>query len=233
MKYDAILFDLDGTLLPMDNDEFTRGYFKLLARAVAPLGYEPQKLVETMWKGVKKMVENEGQISNYEAFWGEFEKAFPFDVRSHIPHFDAFYRTDFNKAKELCFPTEKAKMAVDKARKNAKYVLLATNPFFPPVAVEARINWAGLEPADFDHITTYDNSSSCKPNPYYYKEIGEKLGLKLENCLMIGNNADEDIKAAKAAGLQTFLLDDWLIASSDIPETPRGNFDKLLEFLDN
>ena len=31
MKLTTILFDLDGTLLPMDNDEFTRGYFKLLA----------------------------------------------------------------------------------------------------------------------------------------------------------------------------------------------------------
>ena len=27
----GILFDLDGTLLPMDNDEFTRQYFRLLA----------------------------------------------------------------------------------------------------------------------------------------------------------------------------------------------------------
>ncbi len=231
MKYEAILFDLDGTLLPMDNDAFTKGYFKLLCKAVAPLGYTPEKLIETMWKGVAAMVKNEGDISNYEAFWQEFEKAFPFDVRSHIPYFDAFYSSDFNKVKELCFPTEKAKLSVELARKNAQKVVLATNPFFPPVAVEARIKWAGLDPDDFDYITTYENSSSCKPNPYYYKEIGKKLGLNLENCLMIGNNADEDIKAGLKAGLKTFLLDDWLIAEGEIPETPRGNFDALLEFL--
>ena len=40
-KLTTILFDLDGTLLPMDNDAFTRGYFKLLAARLAPLGYEP------------------------------------------------------------------------------------------------------------------------------------------------------------------------------------------------
>lgn len=36
MKLTTVLFDLDGTLLPMDNDEFTKGYFKLLAAKLAP-----------------------------------------------------------------------------------------------------------------------------------------------------------------------------------------------------
>ena len=27
-----VLFDLDGTLLPMDMDEFTNGYFKFLVK---------------------------------------------------------------------------------------------------------------------------------------------------------------------------------------------------------
>lgn len=37
-----VMFDLDGTLLPMDMDEFTTGYFKMLAAKVAPRGYELQ-----------------------------------------------------------------------------------------------------------------------------------------------------------------------------------------------
>ena len=39
----AILFDLDGTLLPMDQTEFTNGYFKLLAAKMAPHGYDPKQ----------------------------------------------------------------------------------------------------------------------------------------------------------------------------------------------
>ena len=35
MNYQMVLFDLDGTLLPMDQDEFTKGYFKLLAAKLA------------------------------------------------------------------------------------------------------------------------------------------------------------------------------------------------------
>ena len=53
---DAILFDLDGTLLPMDNDVFTKGYLSLLSRAIAPHGYEPREMISAMWYGVEAMV---------------------------------------------------------------------------------------------------------------------------------------------------------------------------------
>lgn len=42
----AILFDLDGTLLPMDNDAFTKYYFKLLCKKLAPMGYDPQQCID-------------------------------------------------------------------------------------------------------------------------------------------------------------------------------------------
>ena len=53
MKYQAIFFDLDGTLLPMDNDRFTLGYFHLLAQTAAPYGYEEKALVSALWQGVE------------------------------------------------------------------------------------------------------------------------------------------------------------------------------------
>jgi hypothetical protein len=51
VKLTTILFDLDGTLLPMDNEAFTKGYFKLLAAKLAPHGYEPKQLVDAIWAG--------------------------------------------------------------------------------------------------------------------------------------------------------------------------------------
>ena len=38
----TVLFDLDGTLLPMDQDNFVKAYFKNLAIKLAPHGYDPQ-----------------------------------------------------------------------------------------------------------------------------------------------------------------------------------------------
>ena len=44
----TVFFDLDGTLLPMDQDAFTKDYFKRLAGKLAPLGYEPERLVKQL-----------------------------------------------------------------------------------------------------------------------------------------------------------------------------------------
>lgn len=48
---DTILFDLDGTLLPMDNDIFTKSYFKGLAAELIPFGYDAGTLVDAVWHG--------------------------------------------------------------------------------------------------------------------------------------------------------------------------------------
>ena len=68
----TVLFDLDGTLLPMDNDAFTKGYFKLLAAKLAPHGYEPRQLVDAIWAGTAAMVQNDGRETNEAAFWKRF-----------------------------------------------------------------------------------------------------------------------------------------------------------------
>ena len=57
----------------------------------------------------------------------------------------------------------------------------------------------------------------CKPNPKYYTEILEMLGKKPEECLMVGNNTDEDCAAAQAAGMKTILVTDCLINESCTP----------------
>ncbi len=230
--YQAILFDLDGTLLPMDNDEFTNGYLNLLAKEVAPYGYTAETLIPAMWKGVASMVKNDGSRDNFQAFWETFSKIMGEGVYRHIPVFDRFYEYDFNRAIMFTSPTSLAKRAVELAHKKGKKVVLATNPMFPEVAVKARINWAGLKYEDFDYVTHYMNSHYCKPNPEYYVEIGKILDLDLKNCLMVGNNTKEDIEAGQAAGMDTFLVTDCIISDGQMPKTKKGSFFELIDFLE-
>ena len=49
METRAILFDMDGTLLPMDTELFTRMYFKILTAKFAPFGYDPKALIDAVW----------------------------------------------------------------------------------------------------------------------------------------------------------------------------------------
>lgn len=231
--YQAIFFDLDGTLLPMDNDEFTKGYLKMLAAEVAPYGYTAEKLIPAMWQGVASMVKNDGTCDNFQAFWKTFSGLMGEQVYEHIPVFDKFYENDFNNAIIFTQPTTLAKKAVDLSRAKANKVVLATNPFFPEIAVRARLNWAGLKYEEFDHVTHYSNSHYCKPNPDYYIEIAGTLGLDPSKCLMVGNNTKEDISAGQKAGLDTYLITDCIITEGEFPKTKMGSFEDFIVFLQN
>ena len=56
----TILFDLDGTLLPMDQDTFLNSYMSKMAVYMEPYGFDPKILNKAMWSGVGAMVVNDG-----------------------------------------------------------------------------------------------------------------------------------------------------------------------------
>lgn len=232
MSIKAVLFDLDGTLLPMDQDAFVKYYFGLLVKKLAPFGYDPTTLVDAIWAGTKAMVKNDGSKTNEEAFWDDFAGRYGEHVREHLPIFEDFYANEFQGAKASCGFNPKAAEAVAKIKEMGFRVALATNPLFPSVATESRINWAGLNKDDFEFFTTYENSCYCKPNPNYYKEVVEKLGLKPEECLMVGNDVTEDM-ITETLGMKVFLLTDCLInkEEKDISMYPNGSFDELVEYV--
>lgn len=226
--YEAVLFDLDGTLLPMDQEQFVKGYFGALCRRFAPLGYEPRHMIDTVWKGTGAMVKNDGSMSNCERFWQVFAEEFGQEKLADRPQFDDFYAKEFNEAAAMTQPTPLARRCVRALREKGYPVVLATNPIFPRVATLGRIRWAGLDEQNFAWITTYENSTRCKPNPDYYAEICEKLGLDPSKCLMVGNDFTEDLAAAKL-GMETYLVTDCLIApeGADLSVTRHGTMDEL------
>ena len=112
MKQKTVLFDLDGTLLPMDQDAFTKGYFTLLVQKLAPHGYDPAALVDNIWAGTAVMVANDGTRTNEEAFWSKLVHIYGEKVRQDIPLFDAFYREEFQQAKAFCGQNPKAREVV-------------------------------------------------------------------------------------------------------------------------
>ncbi len=233
MKIEMVLFDLDGTLLPMDNDEFTRGYFKLLAKKVAAHGYEAGTLVDSIWAGVAAMVKNDGTRSNEDAFWEKFASIYGPRVYGDKPVFEEFYAVDFKAARRFCGYNPKAAEVVALVKELGFRTALATNPLFPAVATETRIGWAGLRPDDFELVTTYENSRYCKPNPDYYRAVADELGVPCGSCLMVGNDAGEDVSASRQAGMSAFLLTDCLInkAGIDLSGVPHGGFDELTAYL--
>ena len=230
----TVLFDLDGTLLPMDQDEFVKTYFGLLAKHLAGHGYEPQELIGAIWSGTKAMIKNDGSQTNEQAFWADFCNHYGAAARKDEPLFEEFYLTGFPLVQKVCGFDSRAAQLVRSLKQQGMQVVLATNPIFPAIATRQRIAWAGLAPEDFLLFTTYENSSYCKPNPSYYQQILDRLQLCPEECLMVGNDVSDDMVAQKL-GMKVFLLTDCLInsANADITRYPRGSFPELEVYLEN
>ena len=233
MSIKAVLFDLDGTLLPMDQDTFIKAYLGSMAKKLAPHGYEPETLVKAVYMGMKAMTSNDGSCTNEEAFWAAFTGLLGEKVREDMPIFDDFYRNEFQEVKNICGFLPEVAQTVHTLKEMGYRVILATTPMFPSIATESRIRWAGMQPEDFEIFTTYENYHFCKPNLNYYREILEQIGVKPEECLMVGNDVGEDM-ITEELGMKVFLMPADLInkVEKDISVYPQGNFEDLLKYIE-
>ena len=228
----TVLFDLDGTLLPMDQDKFVKSYLSRMAAKLAPQGFDPDLLVKGIWKGTGAMVKNDGLRSNEEVFWDVFNAVIGKDCLKYEALFLDYYRNEFQLVAQDCGYDPRAAEAIQEIKALGYRVALATNPLFPAIATHSRAKWAGLNPEDFELITTYENSRHCKPNPDYYRDILATMNLKPEDCMMVGNDVQEDM-VAESLGMKVFLLTDSLInrTGEDISRYPHGSFGELMDYI--
>ena len=224
----AILFDMDGTLLPLDLDVFVHHYFKELTTYAVSLGYEAERFKTVLWRGIKAMIKNDGAVDNATRFWEEMRAGFSvWDGDRSV--FDRFYETAFGRLASLVTAQPLAAECIRLLKKKGYRLILATNPVFPESAQHQRLRWSGLDPADFEWITHYENAHFCKPNPAYYHEILALRGLSPKDCVMVGNDVEDDMEGALAAGIDGWLLTDLLINRNerDINRYPHGSFADL------
>lgn len=230
----TVMFDLDGTLLPMDYDEFEKGYFSLLVRKLMPLGLAKDEIIDGVWAGTKAMVANDGSRTNEAAFWERFNALFYTRFGDLRAAFMDYYETDFDKAIRFCGKNALIPEVIRELKKQPCRLVVATNPIFPEDAIKKRVRWAGLEPDDFVYISTYENSHYCKPNPDYYREILSKLNAAPGEALMVGNDMTEDL-AAQEAGIRTFIITDWLLNKQglSLEHYPHGDWNAAKEWIGN
>lgn len=238
MNKKVILFDLDGTLLPQDQDEFVGSYFKELVKKLAALGLpastleEQQALGKVVMAGTYAMIKNDGSCTNEERFFKTFSTLTGVDMYPQKKEFDKFYENEFQAVSNVCGRNPLVKEAIETLKQGEYRIVVATNPLFPLIANKQRLMWAGLSINDFEYCTCYENSSYCKPNLKYYEGILERLNVRAEDCLMVGNDVREDM-VAKELGMDVFLITDCLINADnkDINEYPHGSWQDFIEFI--
>lgn len=229
-KFTTVLFDLDGTLIPFDQKEFVESYLYLVAKKFVPMGYNKDLLIKALWDGTGSMVKNDGSVSNRDAFKVTFAELMKKEYDEMEDDFMEFYKKEFDNVKETLQEKVNRAEFIKSIKNKGLKVVLATNPIFPEVAVQTRLNWIGLSVDDFDYVTTFENSHYCKPNLEYYKEIFENIGSNPEESIMVGNNALEDMIVSKL-GVKTFLITDNLENPKkvDIQQFENGSFDTIAD----
>lgn len=228
----AIFFDLDGTLLPLDEELFVDIYFAELSKVFSVYNIDSKKLVENIWTATHEIIKNDGKRTNEEAFWDKLNSNINIELSDVKEVLKKFYANEFfTKLKKCSTENSLAKVAVELAKKNGRKVVLATNPVFPIDAL-VRLKWTGLDIDDFDYVTHYGNSSFSKPNPKYYLDLCKKLDVEPKDCLMIGNDERQDIFAASNAGMNCYLVTDYLYTYPDCKvNCEKGSFKDLIEKL--
>ena len=218
IKY--LFFDLDGTLLNMPSqDAFVNEYFKGLSSVLSTNGYDAKKAIDSLSKGLYFMIKNDGKVSNEEVFWNVFFKNYDCN-KDVINLLSSYYENDFDEVKVTTSSYDGLNDCLQNAKEKGYKLILSTNPIFPRVATLKRISWAGLDYSLFDYITTYENSSYCKPNIKYYESIFEKFNIDPKEVIMFGNDTAEDM-VISLSGAKTYLVDDCII---DKPHSYQINY---------
>ncbi len=240
----AVLFDLDDTLLINNMASFVPAYFQLLSAAFAD-SVPAERLFLELTRGIEAMDANDGSgSSNEDAFKAVFYPALGLRREELQPVFERFYIEEFPKLRSITRPMPGARGVVEQAFSGDRQVVIATNPVFPRVAVEQRLDWAGLSVLDFafDLVTHIENMHATKAGSAYYREILSVLGREPQECLMVGDDWQRDMVPAAQMGIPVFwvtgpegVASPWAGPGDDpVPEellTGRGSLEDVLPML--
>ena len=158
----TILFDLDGTILPMDLEKFLYSYFKNLAIHLKDY-INPNILTDIMMECTNLMISNTKSIPNQDVFMSRFDELVDGDIEMYKAEFSNFYDNLFQEVKSTTWKNPNIIESIKILKEKGYKVVIATNPLFPMKANHHRIRWAGLDPTDFSYISSYEENSYCKP----------------------------------------------------------------------
>ena len=230
---EAVLFDLDGTLLRAQMREFIPQYIRGLSAYCADI-VNPQKFEKTLLTVIRELIhiEGDGLQTNEERVYARMQRELAIPEAKMRESLDHFEKNDLQGLEKYIRPIPLAKQIVKGCHAKGVPLVLATNPVFPLFMIKARMQWAGIEEESFAFTTSYENSYYCKPQSGYFEGIVTQLGIAPENCLMVGNDLSHDLSAV-AVGMRTYLVDTWVI-DREGPEWPcenRGDHSSLQRFL--
>lgn len=206
----AVLFDLDDTLLRLNLTAFILRYVAGASRLLGEAArMSPAAVGASYVRGFLAMdaQDRTDALTNEQLFNQMLLEGtgIPLDdpaLRELIGFYEREVVPGFSGGVVAARPVEGAQRAVERVWSLGLTCALATNPTFSLALDEVRMGWAGVGAEDFALVSTWSNSCRCKPCAQYYQEFANQLGVRLEECLMVGNDSRRDF-ARPDCGLRT------------------------------
>jgi len=224
----ALLVDLDDTLLENDLGRFIPAYFDLLAGELAEFGPK-DRILGAILAGTKAMLGNEDpERTLAQVFYASFEEATGADPLKVAVVLDHFYRGTYPQLATITRRKDGASDFLRAAFSQGLAVAIATNPLMIRPAIEHRLSWAGVPSDEFGYalITDVETLHFAKPRPAYFAEALAYLGRLPTEAAMVGNDPNEDLEPAASLGMPTFQ-----VTGSPVDGGPSGDLAEASRWL--
>ena len=196
MRYDTLLFDIDGTLL-----DFLRSEKEALKDALSELGIAADdgmlkaysKINDSLWKLLER-----GELDRETLKYRRFEMfAAEYGLKIDSKKLADLYVTALSKkgyvfdgAIELC----------QKAKKIAKTYIVTNGTLW---IQESRLERSGLLPY-FDGVFISEKLGCAKPDPMFFEKAAAEIGnFSKSKAVIIGDSLSSDIAGGIAYGIDT------------------------------
>jgi len=228
----TLLLDLDNTLLDNSMDTFLPPYIQGLAKRMAPY-VQPDLMVKNLLAATAQMTENTRPDRTLkQVFDSAFYPALSVEQALIDPVLKAYYSEDYPQIKALTHPIPGASQMVSAAVQRGYRIAIATNPLFPRTAIDQRISWAGIDQYPLALVPSYESFHFTKPHPAYLAEFLAQMGWPDDPVVMVGDDLENDLPAAKGMGIKMYWVDGKDTTEGGTMPDATGPIEGLLEWLD-
>ncbi len=203
---EAVLLDLDNTLILYDEIEYYHDYFEKIHHSFEDI-FELDALKDRLVAGTLSLGSSKGEQSNRDQFMTVFASGHLEKRENLWRRFMKFYGNGYSEMGRNVSVPEGLHAGLLRLRQTGLKLVIASNPIFPVLAQQVRVRWGGLKPEWFDLFTSIENMRYVKPGTNYFLQACSLIGIAPENCLMVGNDPVNDMAAA-GAGLRTYRTTD-------------------------
>ncbi|MCY0879465.1 MAG: HAD family hydrolase [Firmicutes bacterium] len=218
----VVAFDLDDTLIEL-SQEFVPRYLALLTSYLAANLPGQNGLAAALEEATQVLMAKPGGGERLdELFYREMRLRLQVEREGLEPLFREFFESEFHRLQALSRPIYGALGMLAQLKRAGYRLALLTSALFPAYAIDQRLAWAGLEGVAWDWRTAFETVHATKPQPDFYREAAEALGIEPNSWLMVGNDLEEDIVPAYRAGMHVYWVHDRAVLPEEAARLPAG-----------